>query len=222
MNVPDVYERLLAHFGHQEWWPMSGKFSPKELEVCIGAILTQNTNWKNVEKALKRMTDEKMTTAESIVLAKDCDLEEAVRPSGFYKQKAERLKIFSRMVIDSGGFSKFSQDVTRDDLLGTNGLGPETADSMLLYAFARPVFVIDAYTKRIFTRLGFDDMKGYEEWRSFFEENVRKDVELYKEFHALIVEHAKKFCRTKPLCENCVFTKTCTFASSKIQSCSFV
>jgi endonuclease-3 related protein len=209
MNVMEVHEILVKHFGKQEWWPIDYNFRPREFEICVGAILTQNTNWKNVEKALNLMDGAGLTTPEKIAATEIGKLEEAVRPSGFYRQKAERLKNFSEMIVSLGGFREFAKNITRDDLLAFNGIGPETADSILLYALNRRVFVIDAYTKRIFVRLGFRDCTDYEEWRRFFEREATEGVDLYKEFHALIVEHAKEFCQVKPLCGKCPLQEIC-------------
>ena len=209
MNVMNVYEKLLEYSGQQEWWPITHNFKPREFEICIGAILTQNTNWKNVEKALALLNKNGLNSPEKIARSDLEKLEAVVRPSGFYKQKSWRLKNFSKVVMSFGGFEGFSEGVTREDLLSLNGLGPETADSMLLYALKRRIFVIDAYTKRIFTRLGFRECTDYEEWRRFFEREVTEDSDLYKEFHALIVEHAKNFCKVKPLCEKCPLKKIC-------------
>lgn len=209
MNVREAYEHMLTGMGRQEWWHMERGFSPKEFEVCVGAILTQNTNWTNVEKALHLMKEKGMTSPQKISSANLKTLEEAVRPSGFFRQKAQRLKAFSSFIDGFGGFAQFSRKVTREELLGLKGIGPETADSILLYALGRPVFVIDAYTKRIFTRLGFPEQKGYEEWRRLFEDSLPKDAQLYKEYHALIVEHAKRTCRKKPLCEECFLRGKC-------------
>ena len=209
MNVREAYDAMLAGMGRQEWWHMERGFSPKEFEVCLGAILTQNTNWRNVERALELMKKKGFVTPGSVLSASQKELEEAVRPSGFYKQKAERLKIFSEFVQAYGGFDGFRKKVTREDLLKLKGIGPETADSVLLYAIGRPVFVIDAYTKRIFTRLGFPEQKGYEEWRALFEKGLPRDAHLYKEFHALIVEHAKRLCRKRPLCAECFLKGKC-------------
>jgi endonuclease-3 related protein len=203
MKVADVYDAMLAGMGRQEWWHMERGFSPPQFEVCVGAILTQNTNWRNVERALHLMKEKGLTSPEGIISVSQRELEEAVRPSGFYKQKADRLKALSSFIEGFGGFSGFSEKVTRDGLLKLKGIGPETADSMLLYALNRPVFVIDAYTRRIFTRLGFPEQKGYEEWRALFEKSLPKDAQLYKEFHALIVEHAKRLCRKEPACREC-------------------
>ncbi|MFH0956255.1 MAG: endonuclease III domain-containing protein [Candidatus Aenigmatarchaeota archaeon] len=209
MKAGEVYGAMLTGMGRKDWWHMERGFSPPQFEVCLGAILTQNTNWRNVERALALMIEKGLTTPEKILSADMKTLEDAVRPSGFYKQKAQRLKLFAGFVSGFGGFPEFSKNVTREELLKLKGIGPETADSILLYALGRPVFVIDAYTKRIFTRLGFPERKGYEEWRRFFEDSLPRDVKLYKEFHALIVEHAKRHCRKEPLCEECFLNGKC-------------
>ena len=170
---------------------------------------TQQTNWKNVERALGNMKRGRITSPEDIRKVRKNNLECAVKPSGFYRQKAERLRVFSEFVISFGGFHEFSKKVTREQLLEVRGLGPETADSILLYALERPVFVIDAYTKRVFSRFGFENKKDYNEWREFFEDNLPRDVGVYKEFHALIVELGKNFCKTRPLCEKCILNDSC-------------
>jgi len=209
MDLMDVYASMLHRFGQQHWWPVQHEFYPKEFEICVGAILTQNTNWRNVEKALAALSALGLTSPESIASVTLEELGNAVRPSGFYKQKAERLKIFSEFILSFGSFRRFRERVTRQEMLNVKGIGPETADSILLYALSRPVFVIDAYTKRIFKRLGYGSRKGYDEWREFFERHLPKDPALYMEFHALIVELAKRHCRAKPLCSNCPLIDTC-------------
>ena len=209
MELLDVYARLLKRFGAQNWWPMVNGFSPPEFEVCIGAILTQNTNWKNAEMALENLKSGGIVAPLDIVKTETGVLERGIRSSGYYRQKAGRLRIFADFVLGFGGFERFYREVTREQLLGVPGLGPETADSILLYALGRPVFVIDAYTRRVFSRLGHGDKKGYDEWRSFFERNLPRDVDIYKEFHALIVELAKKFCRPKPACGSCPLGEIC-------------
>jgi len=198
--VERIYKMLLHKYGKRQtngkssfanWWPMSGKFVPKEFEICIGAILTQNTNWKNVEKALNNMINAKKLSAEEIASCQLTTLEKLVRPSGFYRQKAKRLKEFAKFVVHFDG--DFYKDVTREQLLGINGIGRETADSILLYACNKPVFVIDAYTRRLFSRLGLiTGEEDYDYLRNFFESRLPKDAGLYKEFHALIVEHEKR------------------------------
>lgn len=223
MKLMSVYETLLDSFGKQDWWPCSGSFSPPEWEICVGAVLTQNTNWTNVEKALENMKRAGKTDIMDLLGMKSMELEKLVRPSGFYKQKAERLKILADFVAGFGGFRGFAEKIEREHLLKVKGIGPETADSILLYAVGRPVFVIDAYTRRVFGRLGNirglespaaktkgkKQPFGYEEWRNFFESDLPKDAELYKEFHALVVELAKRHCRKRPECEGCPLNKGC-------------
>ncbi len=234
-----VYEKLLRSFGKQDWWPTGKGFMPAEFEVCIGAILTQNTSWGNAEKALELMKSRGFTNPLAVSTACKEKLEQAIQPSGFYRQKAERLRVFSDFIIGFGGFRAFSKRVTRERLLGIKGIGPETADSILLYAFNQPNFVVDAYTKRVFTRLGIcqreccqkDNGKHikhisgcdylgqsskrkqknvkYDDWQYFFHSNLPKDTNMYKEFHALIVELAKRHCRAKPACEGCPLCKRC-------------
>jgi endonuclease-3 related protein len=186
-----IYASLLKEFGRQEWWPMKRSFRPKEWEVCVGAILTQNTNWKNVERALDSMLRNNLVTPDSLLEIKNEKLEEIIRSSGFYKQKAQRLKTFSKFVLGFGSFANFKKSVERSELLKVKGIGPETCDSILLYACGRPCFVIDAYTKRFAKSLGIR-RNGYESLREYFESRLPKDVELYKEFHALIVERGKR------------------------------
>ena len=202
MNLLGVYEKLLNKFGHQEWWPVERNFEPKDWEVCLGAILTQNTNWKNVEKALDNLDSAGLRTPESIVRTPLKKLEKIIRPSGFYRQKAKRLKALAEFVLSFGGFENFRKNVKRSELLGVKGIGPETADSILLYACGRPYFVIDAYTRRLVRHLGWDKKFGlktdYESLREFFERNLPRDVPLYKEFHALIVEWGKFRKRSAP------------------------
>lgn len=215
MELMAIYEKLLARFGEQGWWPMSNGFSPPEWEVCVGAILTQNTNWRNVEKALENLKAGKIVSSLDLIKTGKDELERMIRPSGFYRQKAARLRLFSDFVLGFGSFQKFSKNVTREQLLDVRGLGPETVDSILLYALDRPVFVIDAYTKRVFTRLGMVREWKYEEWKKFFEDNLPSNVDVYKQFHALIVELAKGSCRKRPLCECCVLGRECSFAGRK-------
>lgn len=186
-----VYRNLLNEFGRREWWPAHRNFRPKEWEVCAGAILTQNTNWKNVERALDNLNAGKITSPESVIKTDLRKLEELVRPSGFYRQKAARLKALAQFVVSYGSFRKFVKNVEREELLKVKGIGFETCDSILLYACGRPHFVIDAYTKRLVKMLGIRTKTDYESLRAYFEKSLPKDVSLYKEFHALIVEWGK-------------------------------
>jgi len=208
MELMEIYELLLERFGEQEWWPMKRGFGPKEFEVCVGAILTQNTNWNNVEKSLKKMKEEKLTDVKAINKINPKKLEVVIRSSGFYKQKAKRLKEFAKI----SARKNFYRNITREELLKINGIGTETADSILLYACDKPFFVVDAYTRRIFSRLGLiDEAMKYDEIRRFFEGNLPRDVDVYKEFHALIVELAKKHCKAKPSCEECLLREDCEY-----------
>jgi len=191
--MEEVYKRLLSHFGPQRWWPARNRF-----EVIVGAVLTQNTNWRNVEKAIGNLRREKMLSAKKIASAKLKKIQRLIRPSGFYRQKAKRLREAARFYL--GWKANGSMEEMRRDWLGVNGIGKETADSILLYAYGKPVFVIDAYTKRIAKRhFGFE-AKEYESYREFFEKRLRRDAAVYNEMHALLVRVAKEYCK-KEGCE---------------------
>ncbi|MBU4189924.1 MAG: endonuclease III domain-containing protein [Candidatus Thermoplasmatota archaeon] len=205
----NIYKKLLKHFGRQHWWPAETRF-----EVIVGAILTQNTSWKNVEKAIKNLKKEKMLNCKKIANINIRKLEKMIQPSGFYKQKAERLKRFCKYLDESydSDLNKFfdrNTDIVRNELLSLNGIGNETADSILLYAGEKLKFVVDAYTVRMCERTGIINAKKYDELQSFFEKNLPKNIEMYKEFHALIVELGKNFCRKKPGCDGCPLKNTC-------------
>ncbi len=207
MTLIKVYKDLLKHHGHQDWWPASRSFKPREWEVCIGAILTQNTAWGNVELALDNIYNARLLTVEDIAESDLRTLKKLIRPSGFFNQKSVKLRNLSRFVLSFGSFKNFKNKVTREQLLAINGIGPETADSIMLYACGKPYFVVDAYTRRIFSRIGvLDGNKNYEDIRKIFENNLPKDVELYKEYHALIVRHAKECCG-KTANDRCVLLK---------------
>ncbi len=205
-----VYETLLGFYGEQNWWPVDEEYhlrhgsDPRE-EIVVGAILTQNTAWKNVERALENLKREKLLSFEGILKISLEELQELIRPAGYYRQKSQRLKVVAR---ELSPVSKL-ESVSREELLRIKGIGRETADAVLLYAGNRPYFVIDAYTKRIVERV-FRREGSYEELRRWFEDNLPKDIKLYKEFHALLDEHAKHFCRKKPVCEGCLLIQVCT------------
>ncbi len=190
--------------GPQRWWPGETPF-----EVVIGAILTQNTNWSNVEKAIRNLKAAGRLSPEGIHELNVTELAQLIRPSGFFNVKARRVKTFINWLFSryEGSLSKmFAQDlaILRDDLLSVKGIGPETADSILLYAGNFPTFVVDAYTHRIFSRHGFiPEESTYDEMKSFFEGNLPKDVKLYNEYHALLVNIGKMFCKPKKICEPC-------------------
>ena len=179
----------------------------------VGAILTQNTNWQNVEKAIRNLKDRKMLDCAVIADCEQEQLAEMIHSSGYYRQKADRLKRFCRFYLHSGQtrmLAKRPLAELRQELLSLHGIGPETADSILLYALDKSVFVVDAYTRRIFSRLGLlDERLGYEAVRHYFESHLQPSVPLFQEFHALIVEHAKRYCRVKAQCSGCPLASYC-------------
>ena len=205
-----IYHLLLGHFGHRKWWPGETRF-----EVMVGAILTQNTNWLNVEKAIAGLDARGLLEPEALADADVREIEKAVRSSGYFRQKARRIKRFAKWLVEEYGGdldSLFSKELPelRAELLSLNGIGPETADSILLYAGGKPVFVVDAYTKRAFGRIGLlKKDAGYGEVQRLFEGNLPRDVELYNDFHAQIVELGKNYCKKKPLCGKCPLGKAC-------------
>ena len=210
----DVYRRLHGRRGDLGWWP-----GETPLEVMIGAVLTQNTSWSNVERAIANLKTETSLELERILWLPPQRLEELVRPSGYYRIKARRLRNLLEFVGRSGGLdglAKLDTHELRQRLLEVNGVGPETADSILLYAFGRPVFVVDAYTRRLFQRLGFFDVQpDYETLRLAIERVVPRDVKLYNDFHAQIVIHCKDVCRKNPNCSVCVLCPLCVWAGTK-------
>ncbi len=213
-KLMNIYKKLLKHFGRQHWWPAETRF-----EVIVGAILTQNTSWKNVEKAILNLKKEKMLNNKKIANVDIRKLESLIQPSGFYKQKSERLKKFCKYLdrnynSDLNKFFNRNTDEIRNELLSLNGIGNETADSILLYAGEKLKFVVDAYTVRMCERTGIKNAKKYDELQSFFEKNLPKNIKLYKEFHALIVELGKNFCRRKPECDGCPLKDVCKYGSS--------
>jgi len=193
VNLIHNYSKLLNFYGKQNWWPINYHFKPREWEICIGAILTQNTNWKNVEKALAQLKNAKCISPQDTLYIRINCLQELIKSSGFYKQKSHRLKTLAACVISYGSFEKFKKGITREKLLALNGIGPETADSILVYVCNKPYFVIDAYTKRMCEKLNIKIKKNqkYEDYRNLFEKNIPRDTNLYKEFHALIVQWGK-------------------------------
>lgn len=204
MTLIDLYQILLSSFGYQNWWPIDADYhkthntDPKD-EVIIGAILTQNTNWKNVEKALENLKTHKLLSLKAIKHADIELLKELIRPSGFFQRKAKILKDISSIDIEP----------TRENLLNIKGIGKETADSILLYAYDKPYFVVDMYTKRIMERLFGLTFKEYDEYSDFITSHIPQDINIYKEYHALIVEHAKRYCLKTPNCNECMLRYEC-------------
>ncbi len=208
LTLPNVFAQLLAAHGPRDWWPGDTPF-----EIMVGAILTQNTAWTNVEKAIANLKQHDRLSPVAILRARQDHLAQWIRPSGYFNVKADRLKQFCRWYLEQGGWDvlcRWETGVLRAGLLSVKGVGPETADDMMLYAFERPVFVIDAYTRRIFSRLGLvEETAGYEELRAQFEKRLGPDVALFNEYHALIVQHGKEVCRSKPRCESCRLAARC-------------
>ncbi|KAB2836559.1 MAG: endonuclease III domain-containing protein [Candidatus Brocadia sp.] len=203
-TILTIYQKMFDALGSQRWWPGETPF-----EIIIGAILTQNTNWSNVEKAIKNLKTAGKLSPEGIKNVPLAELATLIRPSGFFNVKARRVKAFIHWLFSryEGSLSRmFSQDLQalRNELLSVKGIGPETADSILLYAGNMPTFVVDAYTHRIFSRHGFiAEESTYEEMKSFFEERLPKDVKLFNEYHALLVHIGKRYCKPKKACEPC-------------------
>jgi endonuclease III related protein len=199
------YEAMSQVLGPMHWWPARTPF-----EVIVGAILTQNTAWANVERAIANLRSAHMLTPAAISAARPSKLALLVRPSGYFRQKAKKLKAFVRFLQrEYGGSLKRMFDtpteILREELLFVHGIGPETADSILLYAGNHPVFVVDAYTHRIFGRHGITDGEPqYETVRALFETALPRDPQLFNEFHALVVNTGKNWCRKNgPLCSEC-------------------
>lgn len=203
-----VYGRLFAAHGPQHWWPGNSAF-----EIMVGAVLTQNTAWSNVERAIANLKKAGALSAQAIADTRRERLARWLRPSGYFNVKSKRLRAFCKWLLEAGGvraLRKAPTDTLRPALLAVHGVGPETADDILLYAFRRPVFVIDAYTRRLFTRLGaISGNESYESLRRLFETSLRGGERLYNEYHALIVRHAKDICRPTPRCGECCLAASC-------------
>ncbi|MEO5341827.1 MAG: endonuclease [Gammaproteobacteria bacterium SHHR-1] len=205
-----AFQQLLAAYGPQHWWPAQSAF-----EVMLGAILTQNTAWTNVEKAIANLRQAEMLDTQRLAEADPAQLAQIIRPVGYFNIKTQRLQAFCRFYLQQGHerLAALSTDVLRQTLLGVKGVGRETADDMLLYAFERPVFVIDAYSRRLFSRLGLcQGDEPYDSLRLGLEQALRGDVGLYNEYHGLIVRHAKQHCRKRPLCADCPLRPRCAQA----------
>lgn len=215
-QLNEIYQQLYSYFGPQGWWPVSksGKSAPEyrkgffgtltkqqQFEISVGAILTQNTSWNNVLKALENLKKRNLLSKEKIKSTPTIIIANAIKPAGYFNQKAKKLKAFCESTAVP----------TREGLLSIWGIGPETADSILLYAYREPVFVIDAYTKRIMHRIGFKE-QSYEELQDLFHSSLPKDHKLFNEFHALFVELAKKNCtKQAPKCNTCPLKDMCNY-----------
>jgi endonuclease-3 related protein len=203
----EIYNKLYSFYGPQHWWPGDSPF-----EVAVGAILTQNTNWTNVEKAISNLRTARLLNARALHRLPAAELALLIRPSGYFNIKAGRLKAFLAFILTEygGSMKKMEKSDTaslRLELLDVPGIGPETADSILLYALDKPVFVIDAYTRRVMSRHGIlDHGASYDEYQRMFHELLGKDLRLFNEYHALLVMVGKDYCKPKPRCKKCPLT----------------
>jgi endonuclease-3 related protein len=206
--IGEVYVGLREHFGHLVWW------SDDPLEVLVGAILTQRTDWRNVEAAIRRLRDAGLMELGPLAAADVTRVEGLIRSTGTFRQKAGYLVGSCRKVLEERGGLSFILDMPFDEarryLLSLPGIGKETADSVLLYGGNRPVFVIDAYTLRTFSRLG-TELGSYERAQSSFMSALPPDAELFRQYHAMLVEHAKGFCRSVPRCDGCPLREKCRY-----------
>jgi endonuclease-3 related protein len=207
-QLTEIYQLLFERFGPQHWWPGETRF-----EIITGAILTQNTSWANVEKAIANLKFANLLTPEKLEHLDASKLAELIRPAGYYNIKAKRLKSFLTWLFQNydgqlENLERLNTEQFRVELLAVKGVGRETADSILLYAFGRPIFVVDAYTARVTVRHGLIEPEAdYEQLRDLFQSNLPQDVQLFNEFHALLVRLGKDFCRPTARCPGCPLEK---------------
>jgi len=206
-----LYRALRRAYGPQHWWPAETRF-----EMMAGAVLVQNTNWANAARALAVLRQQRLLNPSTIAKLPLNRLAKLIHSSGTHRVKARRLRALSRWLVERGGIAKAGKlrtDELRRSLLAVHGIGPETADCILVYAYHRPLFIADAYARRFLDRLGFDSIEGgYEPLRKEVEAELDEDAGFFNEFHALIVRHAKSTCRADPACERCVFARRCSYA----------
>ncbi|MBI5195257.1 MAG: endonuclease III domain-containing protein [Nitrospirae bacterium] len=207
-NLTGIYNTLYRAFGPQHWWPGDTPF-----EIAVGAILTQNTNWGNVEKAINNIKKQNALHAKTLHDMPHQELTALIRSAGYFNIKAKRLREFLKFLLNhyEGSMKKMEKEDAhelRHQLLEVNGIGPETADSILLYALNKPVFVVDAYTKRVLSRHKIIPEKAtYHEIQELFHKNLPEDIKLFNEYHALFVIVGKDYCKPKPKCEKCPLKK---------------
>ncbi len=203
-SLKEMHHLLRDRFGPQDWWP-----GETTLEIMVGAVLTQNTNWRNVEKAIRNLKEHGLLSLDGLNTIAPDALAKEIRPAGYFNIKSRRLKNLIRFLFDryEGSLELLSGEKTeilREGLLTVNGIGRETADSILLYSLERPIFVVDAYTHRILLRHGMaDEQMEYHELQELFMDNLPEDADLFNEFHALIVRAGKEYCKRKPRCSDC-------------------
>jgi endonuclease-3 related protein len=205
------YERLLRRYGRQGWWPGESRF-----EVMVGAILTQRTNWRNAERSIALLKDRGLMDPKALTRVDLGEVEEALKPTGLYREKAVYLKNMASLIVndfngDVDGLLRLPSDSLRRILLSVKGVGPETADSIILYAAEKPECVADAYTTRILNRLGLTRERRYDSVKRFLQKALPEKLEVLKEFHALMVRHGKEMCKVKPKCEDCPLNDLCLY-----------
>jgi endonuclease-3 related protein len=213
--LAEIYATLATAYGPRHWWPAETPF-----EMAIGAILTQNTAWSNVERAIAALREAKALSRDGLAALDDGTLQSLIRPTGFFRQKAERLQGFAAYLQfhHAGVLERMlagELSAVRKEMLAIKGIGPETADSILLYAGGHATFVVDAYTRRLMSRLGLlEGKEPYETIRTFFQEHLPASAPLFNEYHALIVEHCKQRCRkNRPVCSDCPLAANCLVVS---------
>ena len=206
----DIYHRLMDHYGPQHWWPAQEPF-----EVIVGAILTQSAAWSNVARAIDNLKAADALSPRALRQLPQVELAALIHPCGYYNAKALKLKSFVHWLgehydDDLDRLFATSGELLRQQLLSVHGIGLETADSIILYAANKPIFVIDAYTRRIISRIGLaPENNSYAAYQSFFMDNLPTDTQLFNEYHALLVRLAKEVCRTRPLCHQCCLNNIC-------------
>lgn len=213
----ELLTRLYLNYGDLDWWPADGPF-----EVMVGAVLTQRTSWTNVERALSNLRAAGIDSPRRLMALPEDALEGLVRPSGTYRQKARRLRALFTLVEEAWGgsleaFLDRPASQLREDLLGVTGIGPETADSIILYAAKRPVFVVDAYTLRILDRVGVEAGRSYDEVASWFTAGLPEDVDIFNNLHAMLVVLGKEHCRKRPSCPGCPLDDICPYKGPSAQ-----
>ncbi|MCX7945145.1 MAG: endonuclease [Deltaproteobacteria bacterium] len=207
----NIYRVLREHFGYLNWWPAETPF-----EVVIGTVLTQNVAWSNVEKSILQLKEQGLLDLTRLLTSKPEIVKRCIMPSGYYNVKYHRLMelltfIKNELKGDILNLKKFDLLTARNKLLSIRGVGKETADSILLYALDFPIFVVDAYTKRTFYRVGILKRRDmdYDKVQEIFMKNLKRDVKLYNDYHAQIVELSKNYCKKVPICESCPIKRLC-------------
>ena len=217
--LEEIYQRLYQRYGPQGWWPGDGP-----LDVIIGAILTQSAAWTNVEMAIRNLKDANCWSLQAIHESPVDELAAIIRPSGYFNAKARKLKAFAGHVIEQYGgclSTLLDRDMEplRQELLAIHGIGPETADDILVYAAMKPSFVIDSYTRRIVGRIGLLPERpavGYATYQSLFHDNLSGEVSLFNEYHALLDQHAKAACGKVPICSGCCLEDICATGKAQV------